>query len=76
MSERIKITVIEEADRDAAESVLFHDTEKTLLHTLREGGIMPPSLCGSIGEMRQMPGAVLGTGAAPFPDGQGDDCPG
>ncbi len=49
MSERIKITVIEEADRDAAESVLFHDTEKTLLHTLREGGIMPPSLCGSIG---------------------------
>lgn len=50
MSERIKITVIEEADRDAAESVLFHDTEKTLLHTLREGGIMPPSLCGSIGK--------------------------
>ncbi|MDE7014800.1 MAG: 2Fe-2S iron-sulfur cluster binding domain-containing protein, partial [Kineothrix sp.] len=73
MSERIKITVIEEIDKERAdgkesgweetdrketvtkenhrkETVLLHDVGKTLLYTLREGGIKLPSLCGSIGK--------------------------
>lgn len=73
MSEQIKITVIEEADRGRSagkesggkETVLFHDAGKTLLHTLREGGIQLPSLCGSIGKCGRC--QVKFHGQAPLP---------
>lgn len=73
MSEQIKITVIEEVDRGRSagkesggkETVLFHDAGKTLLHTLREGGIQLPSLCGSIGKCGRC--QVKFHGQAPLP---------
>lgn len=73
MSEQIKITVIEEVDRGrpagkgsgGKKTVLFHDAGKTLLHTLREGGIQLPSLCGSIGKCGRC--QVKFHGQAPLP---------
>ena len=88
MSERIKITVIEEIDKERAdgkesgweetdrketvtkenhrkETVLLHDVGKTLLYTLREGGIKLPSLCGSIGKCGRC--QVKFRGQAPLP---------
>lgn len=48
MSEQIKVTVIAGKNKNTTE--LFHDKEMALLHTLREGGIILPSLCGSMGK--------------------------
>ena len=48
MSEQIKVTVISKVEEKRTE--LFHDRNKTLLHTLWEGGISLPSLCGGLGK--------------------------
>ena len=63
MSEQIKVTVISKAEEKRTE--LFHDRNKTLLHTLWEGGISLPSLCGGLGKCGRC--LVRFCGYAPFP---------
>lgn len=63
MSEQIKVTVTSKAEEKRTE--LFHDRNKTLLHTLREGGISLPSLCGGLGKCGRC--LVRFCGYAPFP---------
>lgn len=63
MSEQIRVTVISKMEDSVAE--LFHDRNKTLLHTLREGGISLPSLCGGLGKCGRC--LVRFSGYAPFP---------
>ncbi len=67
MSERIKVIVIDRENN--IEKELFHDREQALLYTLREGGIILPSLCGSMGKCGKC--QVRFCGYAPFP-GQTD----
>lgn len=48
MSGKIKVTI---KDREGkVQCVLWHDTDKTLLETLREGAVPLPSLCGAAGK--------------------------
>ena len=63
MSEQIKVTVISKVEEKRTE--LFHDRNKTLLHTLWEGGISLPSLCGGLGKCGRC--LVRFCGYAPFP---------
>lgn len=63
MSERVRITVIEEKNKNARE--LFHDRGRTLLHTLREGGVNLPSLCSSLGKCGRC--QIRFRGYAPLP---------
>lgn len=63
MSEEIRVTVISKMEDNEAE--LFHDRDRTLLHTLREGGISLPSLCGDLGKCGRC--LVRFCGYAPFP---------
>ncbi len=67
MSGKVKITVIDRENR--IEKELFHDMGHALLHTLREGGIMLPSLCGGMGKCGRC--RVRFCGYAPLP-GQTD----
>ncbi len=63
MSERIKLTVIE--GNGGKKTELFHDKKRTLLHTLREGGVNLPSLCSGIGKCGRC--QVRFCGYAPLP---------
>ena len=63
MSERVKITVIE--GNGGKKTELFHDKKRTLLHTLREGGVNLPSLCSGIGKCGRC--QVRFCGYAPLP---------
>lgn len=63
MSEQIRVTVLSKEDRNEAE--LFHDRDSTLLHTMREGGIVLPSLCDGLGKCGGC--RVRFCGYAPFP---------
>lgn len=63
MSEQIRVTVISKIEENEAE--LFHDKDKTLLHTLREGGISLPSLCSGLGKCGRC--LVRFCGYVPFP---------
>ena len=63
MSEQIQATVTSKAEEKRTE--LFHDRNKTLLHTLWEGGISLPSLCGGLGKCGRC--LVRFCGYAPFP---------
>lgn len=47
MSEQIKITIMDKNGKNTAE--LCHHKKRTLLHTLREGGLVLPSLCNGLG---------------------------
>jgi len=63
LSERVKITVIE--GNGGKKTELFHDKKRTLLHTLREGGVNLPSLCSGIGKCGRC--QVRFCGYAPLP---------
>lgn len=63
MSEQIRIRVITKEGGNEAE--LFHDRNRTLLHTLREGGISLPSLCDALGKCGRC--LVRFCGSAPLP---------
>lgn len=63
MSEQIKITVIDGNGKNTAE--LFHHKDRTLLHTLREGRFVLPSLCNGLGKCGRC--LVRFGGYAPFP---------
>ncbi len=63
MSEQIRIRVI--TKKDGSEAELFHDRNRTLLHTLREGGVSLPSLCDGLGKCGRC--LIRFCGYAPLP---------
>lgn len=63
MSEQIKITIMDKNGKNTAE--LCHHKKRTLLHTLREGGLVLPSLCNGLGKCGRC--LVRFRGYEPFP---------